>query len=132
MNVLHTYYRFGKYFNRNISKRMIKLFKRIPKYKRLTITYDNGKEFSEASRITYFTGLDIYFAHPYASWERGTNENTNGLLRQFLPKKTDFQSVSENQLKFYVSLINFRPRKRLNYLSPNEVFFNIPKSRISV
>lgn len=110
----------------------IKLFKKIPKYKRKTMTYDNWKEFSEASRITYFTWLDVYFAHPYSSWERWTNENTNWLIRQFLPKKTDFQLISKNQLKYYVSLINSRPRKRLNYLSPYEVFFKKNKSRISV
>lgn len=98
-------------------------FKRIPKYKKITMTYDNWKEFSEHSMIQYLTNLDVYFANPYASWERWTNENTNWLLRQFLPKKTDFQNISENQLKFYVSLINSRPRKRLNYLTPYEVFY---------
>jgi IS30 family transposase len=74
--------------------------------------------------IEYETNLEVYFANPYCSWERGTNENTNWLLRQFLPKKTDFQSVSQKQLKYYLKLINSRPRKRLHYLSPIEVFFN--------
>lgn len=101
----------------------VKIFQKIPKYKRKTMTYDNGREFSEANCIKYLTGLDIYFAHPYSSWERWTNENTNWLLRQFIPKKTDFQNISENQLRFYVSLINLRPRKRLNYKTPHEVFF---------
>lgn len=101
----------------------LKLFKNIPKYKRKTMTYDNWREFSEHSTIRYLTWLDVYFAHPYSSHERGTNENTNWLLRQFVPKKTDFESISENQLKYYVSLINFRPRKRLNYKTPHEVFF---------
>ena len=86
------------------------------------MTYDNWREFSEASRIKFFTWLDVYFADPYSSWQRWTNENTNWLLRQFYPKKTDFQLISENQLKYYVSLINFRPRKRLNYMTPHEVF----------
>lgn len=99
-------------------------FKNIPKYKQKTMTYDNGREFSQHKMIEYLTNLEIYFAHPYSSHERGTNENTNGLLRQFFPKKTDFALVSENQLKYYVSLINFRPRKRLNYKTPHEVFFN--------
>lgn len=101
----------------------IKLFSKIPKYKRKTITYDNGREFSEHKMIEYFTGFEVYFAHPYHSWERWANENTNWLLRQFLPKKTDFQKLSKNQLKYYVSLINSRPRKRLNFLSPFEIFF---------
>ena len=102
----------------------IHLFKYIPKYKQKTMTYDNGREFSEHSMIEYETNLEVYFANPYCSWERGTNENTNWLLRQFLPKKTDFQSVSQKQLKYYLKLINSRPRKRLHYLSPIEVFFN--------
>ncbi len=74
--------------------------------------------------IEYFTGTLIYFAHTYASWQRGTNENTNGLLRQFIPKKTDFTTVSETQLAQYTKLINLRPRKRLNYKTPYEVFYN--------
>lgn len=103
----------------------IKLFKKNPKYKKLTMTYDNWREFSEANAIKYITWLDVYFAHPYSSRERWTNENTNWLLRQFIPKKTDFQLISENQLKYFISLINFRPRKRLNYKTPHEVFFNL-------
>ena len=102
----------------------IKLFSKIPKYKRKTITYDNWREFSEHRMIEYFTWFEVYFAHPYHSRERGTNENTNWLLRQFLPKKTDFQKLSKNQLKYFVSLINSRPRKRLHFLTPNEIFFN--------
>ena len=101
----------------------IKLFKNIPKYKQKTITYDNWREFSEHRMIEFETSLDVYFAHTYASYERWTNENTNWLLRQFAPKKTDFKLISENQLKYYVSLINFRPRKRLNYKTPHEIFF---------
>jgi len=99
-------------------------FKNIPKYKQCTMTYDNGREFSQHKMIEYITNLEVYFAHPYSSHERWTNENTNWLLRQFFPKKTDFASVSENQLKYYVSLVNFRPRKRLKYKTPHEVFFN--------
>jgi len=102
----------------------IHLFKYIPKYKQKTMTYDNGREFSLHSLIEYETNLEVYFADPYCSRKRWSNENTNWLLRQFLPKKTDFQSVSNKQLKKYVKLINSRPRKRLNYLSPYEVFYN--------
>lgn len=108
----------------SVLEETIKLFSRVPKYKKLTMTYDNWREFSESSMISFITKLDIYFAHTYASRERWTNENTNWLLRQFVPKKTDFSSVSKNQLKFYISLINFRPRKRLNYKTPHEVFFS--------
>ena len=100
-----------------------KLFKNIPKYKKKTMTYDNWREFSKHKKIEETTNLTVYFAHPYSSWERWSNENTNWLLRQFMPKKTDFESVSENKLKFYIGLINSRPRKRLNWKTPNEVFF---------
>lgn len=102
----------------------LELFKNIPKYKKLTITYDNWREFCEHHMIRYLTKLDVYFANPYSSWERWTNENTNWLLRQFLPKKTDFELISQNQLIYFVSLINFIPRKRLNYKTPHEVFFS--------
>ena len=102
----------------------IEVFKNIPKYKQLTMTYDNGREFCEHKLIEYFTNLDIYFADPYCSWQRWSNENTNGLIRQFAPKKTDFEKITQNQLKYYISLINFRPRKRLNYKTPHEVFFD--------
>lgn len=111
----------------SVLEETIKLFLNIPKYKRKTMTYDNWREFSEHKLIEYYTNLDIYFAHPYHSRERWTNENTNWLLRQFLPKKTDFQSVSKKQLQFYVNLINSRPRKRLHFLTPYEFFFNSKK-----
>jgi len=86
------------------------------------MTYDNGKEFSKHEDIEKETGMTVYFARAYASWQRGTNENTNGLLRQFIPKGTDFDTVSDDDLAKYVDLINNRPRKRLNWLSPNQVF----------
>lgn len=98
-------------------------FEDIPKNKRKTTTVDNGREFSEHKMVEYFTGTLIYFAHTYSSWQRWTNENTNGLLRQFIPKKTDFKTVTHKELEKYTELINLRPRKRLNYKSPYEVFF---------
>ena len=88
----------------------------------ISMTYDNGKEFSKHEDIEKETGMTVYFARAYASWQRGTNENTNGLLRQFIPKGTDFDTVSDDDLAKYVDLINNRPRKRLNWLSPNQVF----------
>jgi IS30 family transposase len=98
-------------------------FEAIPNNMRKTTTVDNGREFSEHTMVEYFTWTLIYFAHTYASWERGTNENTNGLLRQFIPKKTDFKTVSKENLEKYTKLINLRPRKRLHYKTPYEVFF---------
>ena len=106
----------------NINVFTIKEFKKIPASKRLSITYDNGPEFSGYDIIEEQTGMTAYFAWPYHSWERGTNENTNGLLRQFFPKKSRFDTITQNQLDKVVRLINNRPRKRLNYLTPYEIF----------
>ena len=106
----------------NILQSTMTLFATIPKDKAQTITYDNGREFSQHRMIEYFTKLTVYFAHPYHSWERGTNENTNWLLRQYMPKKTDFSNVSDEQLQIYQNRLNSRPRKRLKYLTPFEVF----------
>lgn len=100
----------------------IKTFQKIPKDKRHTITYDNGSEFSDFETTKRETKIDIYFAYPYHSWERGCNENANGLLRQFFPKKTFFATITQGQIKKAVRLINYRPRKRLDYLKPYEVF----------
>ena len=88
-----------------------------------TITVDNGKEFCEHELIA--TGLQarIYFAHPYASWERGLNENTNGLVRQYFPKKYEFARIKTKDLQQVEDLLNNRPRKTLGYRTPNEVFF---------
>ena len=93
----------------------------LPAGLRRTLTFDNGKEFSEHERLSERLDCDVFFAHPYCSWERGTNENTNGLLRQFFPKKTDFQEISYQELAWTVDLLNGRPRKRLGYRTPQEV-----------
>ena len=100
--------------------------RRLPAEKRLTETFDNGREFARHESIAARLGLDVYFAHPYSSWERGTCENTNGLLRQYLPKKTDFSGLTDKQLASYVWQLNHRPRKRLNYRTPAEVFHEQP------
>lgn len=86
-----------------------------------TMTYDNGFEMANHQWLTEQTGTEIYFAHPYSSWERGTNENTNGLIRRFLPKKTNFNKVRETKLAFIQSSLNNRPRKVLGYQTPAEV-----------
>jgi len=97
-------------------------FNGLLKKKRQTITYDNGTTFSEHQDTEIQTGIKIYFAYPYHSWERGTNENTNGLLRQFFPKKSEFANITQRRIDEVASLINNRPRKRLGYLTPAEVF----------
>lgn len=97
-------------------------FSKLPKRKRQTITYDNGSEFADHKTTETRLNIDIYFAYPYHSWERGINENTNGLLRQFFPKGTDFTKITDADLQKAVNLINNRPRKRLHYHTPKEVF----------
>ena len=87
-----------------------------------TITFDNGLEFSDHPVIAAGLNADIYFAHPYASWERGINENTNGLIRQYFPKGTDFSQVSEEEIQHVMDRLNNRPRKTRGGKSPNELF----------
>lgn len=86
-----------------------------------TITADNGKEFAYHEKISEALTTDVYFAHPYSSWERGLNENTNGLLRQYLPKETDFKKVTSNQVQEAVNKLNSRPRKNLDFKTPEEL-----------
>lgn len=105
-----------------IRRLTVQRFNKLPKKKRQTITYDNGVQFAEHETTERDLNIPIYFAYPYHSWERGTNENTNGLLRQFFPKKSAFKNVTQHRLDRIVKLINTRPRKRHNYATPEEVF----------
>ena len=90
-----------------------------------TITGDNGKEFSGHQEIAKWLDTDFYFAHPYASWERGLNENTNGLIRQYFPKSRDFASITDSEIQTVMDKLNNRPRKCLGFKTPNQVFFGI-------
>lgn len=87
-----------------------------------TITFDNGTEFFHHQQITEQLGIDTYFADPYAAYQRGTNENTNGLIRQYLPKGSSFEHLTQKQLDVIVEELNNRPRKVLGYRTPHEVF----------
>lgn len=98
----------------------------LPQQMRRSLTYDRGKEMAEHRLFTEATGITVYFAHPQSPWERGTNENTNGLLRQFFPKGTDFTRVSRREIKQVQVLMNGRPRKVLNWRTPSEAFYNLP------
>lgn len=91
-----------------------------------TITADNGCEFHDYKKIEAGLKTDVYFATPHHAWERGTNENTNGLLRQYLPKGTDLSGLTQAQCHRLASLLNNRPRKRLGYRTPNEVYYSRP------
>jgi len=93
------------------------------KGKRHTMTFDNGKEFAGHESIAKNLKMAVYFAHPYHSWERGLNENTNGLLRQYFPKGSSFEKVTEVQVQSAVDSLNHRPRKILGFKTPFEVFF---------
>ena len=94
-----------------------------------TLTTDNGKEFTEHERIAKTLNADFYFAHPYASWERGANENMNGLIRQFFPKKMCFTSITQRDVALAMHRLNHRPRKCLGFKTPHEVFMQQLHSR---
>jgi len=98
-------------------------FETIPKKKRHTFTYDNGVELGQEDlELERTIGMTVYRAYPYHSWERGSNENWNGLIRDFFPKGTDFATISDDDVKRVEKNLNHRPRKRLGYLTPHEVF----------
>ena len=94
-----------------------------------TLTTDNGKEFAQHERIAKKLDADFFFAHPYASWERGANENMNGLIRQFFPKKMRFNSITAKDIAFAMHRLNHRPRKCLAFKTPHEVFMKQLHSR---
>lgn len=100
----------------------IPMYQELPKALCQTLTLDNGKEFSQFKDLESKTGLSVYFADPYAAWQRGTNENTNGMLRFYFPKGTNFKRVSDKVLQRAIDRLNHRPRKCLNYRTPQEVF----------
>ena len=91
-----------------------------------SLTSDNGKEFSLHQEIASHLDIDFYFARPYAAWERGTNENMNGLLRQYFPKKSDLKTITNKEIHAVMNKLNNRPRKCLDFKTPLEVFFNQP------
>ena len=89
-----------------------------------TITSDNGKEFTLHENISKSLNTDFYFCDPYSSWQRGLNENTNGLIRRYIPKRTQFENISKNEIMMIQNCLNHRPRKALDYKTPFEVFMN--------
>ena len=97
-----------------------------------TITSDNGKEFSKHKELSEEFNLDYYFAHPYHSWERGSNENYNRLLRQYFPKGADLRFISQEELERVQNKLNNRPRKRFGYMSPKEVYLQAIKNQGNV
>jgi len=123
------YTRLGKLANKQaatLSRATNMIMKDLPQKLRKTMTPDNGKEFADFKTIERDLGMTVYFANPHSPWERGLNENTNGLLRDWLPKGSDFNKVSSNRLAQIEKMINNRPRKCLNYRTPLEVLNALP------
>lgn len=120
----------GKLFARKVARiasadtttAQLAIFRHLPAKARRTTTLDNGKENHGHQHLKEQLGMQAYFADPYSSWQRGCNENTNGLLRRYLPKQTDFRTLTQKELDDIVEEINNRPRKRLDFYTPNEVF----------
>ena len=106
----------------SVRKAYAKAMRTIPKELTKTLTYDQGKEMSQHKRFTIDTGIKVYFAHPGSPWERGTNENTNGLISQYFPKGTEFDKVSVQEIKRVQRQLNDRPRAALDFYKPDEKF----------
>ena len=109
----------------SVREAMVKAFKRVPSQFKKTLTYDRGMEMSQHKLFTKETKIQVYFADPYSPWQRGTNENTNGLIRQYFPKGTDFRKVPVSAIREAERRLNSRPRKTLNYYTPLEKFYEL-------
>jgi len=108
--------------SRRVRYKLQQLLGPLPSAKRRSATFDRGREFAEYELLTHRLSMPVFFAQPYSPWQRGTSENTNGLIRQFLPKGTSLRHVSPRRLADIAAKLNHRPRKTLGYLTPNEVF----------
>ncbi len=115
-------FRLSKKTDRLFNEATEKAFAHLPSCVKKSFTVDNGKEFWLHKELAAATRMAVYFCDPYSPWQRGTNENTNGLLRYYFPKKSSFSDISDQRLAHVVDLINNRPRKRLGYKTPFEVF----------
>ena len=104
-----------------VAKMFSKILNKLNPILKKSMTYDNGIEMAKHQEITKKTGVKIYFAHPYSSWERGTNENTNGLIRRYLPKGTDFNKIPLKELLIIQEKLNNRPRKIIGFKTPKEI-----------
>lgn len=112
-----------------VRKAFAKAVKRLPQEMRLSLTHDRGSEMYQHELFTKDTKVQVYFADPHSPWQRGTNENTNGLIRDFFPKGTDFNTVSVRELRQVQKLLNERPRKTLGWQTPKEAFTKLMQKR---
>lgn len=116
----------------HVAKMFAKQVKKLPQQMKLTLAYDQGREMARHKLFTDITGVKVYFAHPRSPWERGTNENTNGLIRQFFPKGTNFKKVSRYEIKKVQDLLNGRPRAALGFRKPFEVFNELINNSVAL
>ncbi len=112
----------------SVRKAFARELKSLPKQMKRSMTYDRGKEMAEHELFTKATQMKVYFCHPQSTWERGTNENTNMLIRDFFPKGTDFSTITRKHIKYVQRLLNERPRKALNWKTPKQSFQLLLKS----
>jgi IS30 family transposase len=111
-----------RYTAEAVEKTIISLMELLPR-RNYTLTVDNGKEFASHESVAETLRIKVYFADPYSAWQRGLNENTNGLIRQYVPKRSDVRTLTDGQVRHIMNRLNNRPRKSLGYLTPNEVFY---------
>ena len=116
----------NRYTAEAVEKTIVNLMDSLPR-RSYTLTVDNGKEFASHESVANALRIKVYFADPYCSWQRGLNENTNGLIRQYVPKGSDIRVLTEEQIEHIMNKLNNRPRKTLGYLTPNEVFYKRKK-----
>jgi transposase, IS30 family len=116
----------NRYTAKAVEKTIVELMELLPR-RSYTLTVDNGKEFASHEAVADALRIKVYFADPYCSWQRGLNENTNGLIRQYVPKGSDVRPITEQQILHIMDRLNNRPRKSLGYLTPNEVFYKRKK-----
>ena len=112
----------GATTSEKVTRAFARTLLKLPDHLRRSLTYDQGKEMAEHHWFNRVTKVNVYFTHTSSPWERGTNENTNGLIRQFFPKSTDFKKISRKEIKRAQDLLNSRPRKILEYKTPSEIF----------
>ena len=115
-----------RYTAEAVEKTIIYLMELLPR-RNYTLTVDNGKEFASHESVADTLRIKVYFADPYSAWQRGLNENTNGLIRQYVPKGSDVRILTDEQVQHIMDRLNNRPRKSLGYLTPNEVFYERKK-----
>lgn len=115
-----------------VAKAFAKEVKKLPQQMKLTMTHDQGREMASHKLFTNITEVKVYFAHPISPWERGTNENTNGLIRQFFPKGTNFNKVSRYEVKKVRELLNGRLRQALDFQKPYEVFNQLINNAVAL